>query len=81
MSHITGLRLENGNINSYYGCQLVGSVKATPQLIKKYGLKGGKCISCKAMTENRAKTREGEKEPIEEIWLCEYCKAEMEGKQ
>ena len=33
MSFITKIVLENGFINSYYGCQLVNSVKATKEVI------------------------------------------------
>jgi len=40
MSFITKIVLENGFINSYYGCQLVSSVKATKELKEKYNLKG-----------------------------------------
>ncbi|MFA5406873.1 MAG: hypothetical protein WC307_05970 [Candidatus Nanoarchaeia archaeon] len=40
-SYVTKILLEDGFINSYYGCQLVDSTKATPELIKKYGFDKG----------------------------------------
>ena len=45
MSFITKIVLENGLVNGYYGCQLIWSEKATPELIKKYNLEEHKCLA------------------------------------
>lgn len=36
MSYITKMVLKDDYIISYYGCQEVGKIKATPELIEKY---------------------------------------------